>query len=171
MFVSSAIRTSVHSLNFLICRISQAVDRRAAFGQIAAGAATIAAVPQIAFADGAVSAATIQRSRGVYGDRIAALKKAVDSGDFAAIADEKSAFILFNSGAYPRVIDKNLKSAAIAQTNDIFAGIRAGDKSAVKSAYEKYVAANNIKSLPAVNANSGQGYSSDYDYRVKTKSA
>ncbi|KAL7579953.1 hypothetical protein ACA910_004949 [Epithemia clementina (nom. ined.)] len=150
---------------------SPAVDRRAAFGQIAAGAATVAVAPQLAFADGAVSAATIQRSKGVYGDRIAALKKAVDAGDFAAIADEKNAFILFNSGAYPRVVDKSAKATAIADTNALFAAIRAGDKAAVKKAYEKYVADNDIKPLPAVESKNGQGYSSDFDYRVKTSAA
>ena len=35
------------------------MDRRAAFGQIAIGAAVVAGVPQLAAADGAVSAATI----------------------------------------------------------------------------------------------------------------
>ena len=147
------------------------MDRRAAVGQIAAGAATVAAVPQLAFADGAVSAATMQRAKGVYGNRIAALKTAVDAGDFAAIADEKNAFILFNSGAYPRVVDKTAKADAIAQTNAIFAGIRAGDKAAVKKAYDTYVSANGISGLPSVTNSYGQGYSSDYDYRVRTSAA
>ena len=125
----------------------------------------------MAFADGAVSKATIERSKGIYGDRIASLQAAVDAGDFAAIAAEKNAFILFNSGAYPRVVDKPLKADAIAKTNAIFAAIRAGDKAAVKSAFGDYVATNGIKKLPAVDSNSGQGYSGDFDYRVKTSAA
>ena len=145
------------------------MDRRAAFGQIAAAGAVLAGVPAIASADGAVSTATIQRSRSVYGDRIISLKAAVEKGDFAAIADEKNAFILFNSGAYPK--EKAKKAAAIAGTNAIFAAIRAGDKAGVKSAYDAYVKDNSITGFPAIVNTYGQGYSSDYDYRVKTKSA
>jgi hypothetical protein len=145
------------------------MDRRAAFGQIAAAGAVLAGVPAIASADGAVSTASIQRARSVYGDRIVSLKSAVEKGDFAAIADEKSAFILFNSGAYPK--DKAKKAAAIAGTNAIFAAIRAGDKAGVKSAYDAYVKDNSITGFPAIDNSYGQGYSSDYDYRVKTKSA
>ena len=147
------------------------VDRRAAFGQIATGAAVVAGVPQIAAADGAVSAATIERSKAIYGDRIAALKSAVDKGDFAAVADEKNAFVLFNSGAYPRVVDKSAKKAAIAATNEIFSAIKAKDAGALKKAYNSYVAANEIKPFPEVSNKTGQGYSGDFDYRVKTKSA
>ena len=147
------------------------VDRRAAFGQIAFGAAAVATAPQLAFADGAVSASTIARAKGIYGDRIASLKSAVDAGDFGAIAAEKNAFILFNSGAYPRVVDKAAKSDAIAKTNAIFSAIRAGDKAAVKAAYSDYVASNDIKKLPVVDPSTGQGYSGDFDYRVKTTAA
>lgn len=147
------------------------VDRRAAFGQIAIGAAVVAGVPQMAAADGAVSAATVARARGIYGDRIYSLKSAVDKGDFAAVADEKNAFILFNSGAYPRVVDKEAKKAAIAGTNAIFAAVKAGDAGALKKAYSSYLASNEITPLPAVSSKDGQGYSGDYDYRVKTKAA
>eukprot|EP00539_Tryblionella_compressa_P001804 CAMPEP_0178737330 /NCGR_PEP_ID=MMETSP0744-20121128/2915_1 /TAXON_ID=913974 /ORGANISM="Nitzschia punctata, Strain CCMP561" /LENGTH=182 /DNA_ID=CAMNT_0020389861 /DNA_START=21 /DNA_END=569 /DNA_ORIENTATION=- len=145
------------------------MDRRAAMGAIAA--AGLVAVPSIASADGAISAATMQRARFTYGSRIAALKSAVAKGDFAAVADEKNAFVLFNSGAYPRVKDKALKSEAIKQTNAIFAAIRAKDAGALKKAYDSYVAANDIKEPEALSAEGGQGYSSDYDYRVKTKQA
>jgi hypothetical protein len=78
---------------------------------------------------------------------------------------------LFNSGAYPSLKDKPAKSAAIAGTNAIFAAIRAKDAAGLKSAYASYVAANDIKEPAAIDANYGQGYSSDYDYRVKTKQA
>lgn len=146
------------------------VNRRAAFGKIAgtgAAAAAIVALPQIAVADGAVSFATISRARGLYGDRICALKSAVEKGDFAAVADEKSAFVLFNSGAYAN--DKAKKKAAIEGTNAIFAAIRSQDKAALKKAYSTYVAANEIVPLPDVSKDAGQGYSGDYDYRVRTK--
>jgi hypothetical protein len=145
------------------------MDRRSAFGQIATAGAVLAGVPAIASADGAASAATRERARAVYGNRIAALKAAVDAGDFGAIADEKNAFILFNSGAYST--DKAKKKAAIAGTNSIFAAIRSGDKAAVKKAYSDYVASNNIKAFESVKSDNGQGYSSDFDYRVKTPSA
>ena len=142
------------------------MDRRAAFGQIATAGAVLAGVPAIASADGAVSGASIGRARGLYGDRIVALKSAVDSGDFKAIAAEKNAFILFNSGAYAN--NKAKKNAAIAQTNQIFAGIRAGDKAAVKSAYDKYIASNEITGLPDVDASTGQGYCGDFDFKNRS---
>jgi hypothetical protein len=144
------------------------VDRRAAFGQIAVGAAVVAGLPQFALADGAVSAATIARAKSVYGGKIASLKAAVEKGDLEAVAAEKNAFILFNSGAYPSAKSKDAKKAAVADTNAIFAAVRSGDKSALKSAYSKYVAANGIKPTPVVDAKSGQGYSGDYDYKVRT---
>jgi Photosystem II Psb31 protein len=145
------------------------MDRRAAMGAIAGAALVVA--PSIASADGAISAATIQRSKFTYGSRIAALKDAVSKGDFGAVAAEKNAFILYNSGAYPRAKDKDLKSAAIAGTNAIFAAIRSKDAAALKQAYNSYVTANDIKEPAPLSPNAGQGYSSDYDYRVKTKQA
>ena len=147
------------------------MDRRDAFGQIAAAGAVLAGLPAIASADGAVSAATRKKAQVVYGSRIAALKKAVDSGDFAAIAEEKTAFILFNSGVYPTPKEKALKKAAIDDVNAIFAGIRKGDKAAVKAAYDKYVKANNISDVLAKASNGGQSYSSDFGYVVKTPAA
>jgi len=143
------------------------MDRRAAFGQIAAAGAVLAGVPAIASADGSVSNATINRARGLYGDRIFALKASVATGDFKAIAEEKNAFILFNSGAYAN--NKGKKNAAVAQTNDIFKAIRSGDKGAVKSAYDLYLSSNAITGLPVVDSQDGQGYCNDFDYRVKTK--
>ena len=146
------------------------MDRRSAFGQIAAAGAVLAGVPAMALADGAVSSASKERARVTYGSRIANLDEAVAAGDFAAIAKEKAAFILFNSGAYAGAggAIKEKKAAAIKGTNAIFAAIRSGDKAAVKSAYSEYVAANNIKKIAAVSSEDGQGYSNDFDYRVKT---
>mmetsp|Transcript_2225 Transcript_2225/g.1377 ORF Transcript_2225/g.1377 Transcript_2225/m.1377 type:complete len:181 (-) Transcript_2225:271-813(-) len=159
-FAPSSVERSSTALN---------MDRRAAFGQIATAGAVLAGVPAIASADGAVSPATIERARVTYGGRIADLKSAVEAGNFAAIAEEKNAFVLFNSGAY--AANKSKKKEAVAGTNKIFAAIRSGDKAAVKSAYSEYVAANNIKPIAPVDPNSGQGYSSDFDYRVKTPAA
>ena len=42
------------------------------------------------------------------------MKGAVAAGDFAAVAAEKNAFILFNSGAFPGTKNKDKKNAAIA---------------------------------------------------------
>jgi hypothetical protein len=151
-----------------------AADRRAAFGtfgQIAVGAAVFAGLPQVASADGAVSAGTITKAKAVYGARIYALKKAVDAGDFEAIAADKAAFVLFNSGAYPNVKTKPMKAEAIKGTNAIFAAMKAGDKAACKTAYTKYVADNGIKPFPVVDVATGQGYSGDFDYRVRTSAA
>jgi Photosystem II Psb31 protein len=144
------------------------MDRRAAFTTIAGAAAVVTVAPQLAFADGAVSAASRLKARTVYGNRIYDLKAAVDAGNFDAVAAEKSAFILFNSGAYAK--DKTgAKQAAIEGTNAIFAAIKAGDKAALKSAYSKYVASNEITGLPKVDNQKGQGYSSDFDYRRGTQ--
>ena len=145
--------------------MSATSDRRAALAQIAGAAAAV--VPFAANADGAVSSATIGRARGIYGTRIAALESAVSSGDFGAVVAEKNAFILFNSGAYPK--DKASKAEAISGTNAIFAAVRAQDKAGLQSAYKAYMKSCDIAPLPAVATDNGQGYSSDYDYRVRTK--
>lgn len=146
------------------------MDRRAAFGAIAgSAAAVVVAAPQLAFADGAVGKQTKEKARLVYGDRIYKLKAAVEAGNFDAVAAEKSAFVLFNSGTYPTAKDKALKAEAVAGTNAIFKAVKSGDKAALKSAYSSYIASNGIKALPAVDANKGQGYSSDFDYRRLTK--
>lgn len=146
------------------------IDRRAVFGQVAAGAAAVTALPQLALADGAVSAGTIAKARAVYGGRIYDLKDAVEKGDFGKIAEEKNAFVLFNSGAYPSAKSKKQKQEAIKQTNDIFAAVKNKDKAALKKAFDNYIASNEIKGFPVVeNANKGQGYSSEFDYRARTK--
>merc|ERR1712106_1127865 len=123
----------------------------------------------IASADGAVSLSTINRARGIYGDRIANLKPAVDAGDFKAVVEEKASFVLFNSGAFPGVKRKEAKAVAIAGTNAIFAAVRAKDAAALKSAYAAYVADNNVKGFPDVDKDGGQGFSNDYDFKSRTK--
>jgi len=139
------------------------MDRRAAFGQIATAGAVLASIPTIASADGSVSTTTIQRAKGLYGSRIADLKDAVNKGDFAAVAAEKNAFILYNSGVYPK--DKARKAVAVTGTNQIFAAIRASDKAALKTAYSGYIDTNKITGLPPVDPNTGQGISNDFDFK------
>lgn len=146
------------------------MDRRAAMGGIVA-AAGAAAMPSMAVADGAVSKATIQRAKYKYGSRITALKDAVNKGDFAAVAAEKNAFILYNSGAFPGTKNKDAKNEAIAATNTIFAAIRAKDAGALKSAYAGYLKTVEMSDYAAISADQGQGYSADYDYRVRTNQA
>lgn len=143
------------------------MDRRVAFGQIAAAGAAIISMPSIASADGSVSATTIQRAKGIYGSRIADLKDAVAAGDFAAVAAEKNAFILYNSGVYPK--NKAKKAVAVKETNDIFAAIRAGDKGALKVAYGAYIASNGVNGLPDMSNDKGQGFSNDFDFKRATK--
>jgi len=136
-----------------------------AFGVV--GAALIA--PKPAFADGAVSGATVQRAKGIYGGRIAALKGAVDKGDFDAIADEKNAFTLFNSGAY-MIKSPSTKAAqelSVAATNDIFKAVSAKDKAGLKTAYAAFMKNAGIDTN-AVDVEKGQGYSSDYDWKIRT---
>mmetsp|Transcript_34563 Transcript_34563/g.81484 ORF Transcript_34563/g.81484 Transcript_34563/m.81484 type:complete len:184 (-) Transcript_34563:328-879(-) len=146
------------------------MDRRSAMAGIAA-AAGAAAMPGMALADGATSTATIQRQKFRYGSRIAALQGAVASGDFAAVAAEKNAFILYNSGAYPGAKNKAKLAEAVKGTNAIFAAIRSKDAGALKSAYSDYTKTIELSDYAKISADQGQGYSSDYDYRVGTKQA
>ena len=146
------------------------MDRRAAMAGIAATAGA-AAMPGMALADGATSKATIQRQKFRYGSRIAYLSDSVAKGDFAAVAAEKNAFILYNSGAYPGAKNKAQKAEAIKGTNAVFAAIRAKDAGALKSAYADYAKTVGLSDYAAISAEQGQGYSSDYDYRVGTKQA
>ena len=113
-----------------------AANRRAALQKVAGAVAGALALPQVASADGAVSTATVARSRGIYGGRIAALSGAVSKGDFAAVADEKNAFILFNSGAYQLKTPAAKAAKAVAQegTADIFAAVDAKDAGKLKAA-------------------------------------
>jgi hypothetical protein len=143
------------------------MDRRAVFGQItgAGAAAVLVALPQIASADGA---SAIARSKGIYGSKIDALKKAVDAGDINAVIEAKGAFILYNSGAYPGSKNKGKKAEAIAGTNAVFAAAKAGDKAALKKAYSEYVASNDIHGYPDVKNSGGQGYSTDSDYKNRS---
>jgi len=126
-------------------------------------------VPKEALADGAVSAATVQRARGIYGAKIAGLKDAVAKGDFEAVADEKNAFTLFNSGAYAMkgATQKAQKAVAEAATKDIFAAVAAKDKAALGKAYDAFMKNAAIETA-AVDVATGQGFSGDYDWKIRT---
>jgi len=146
-------------------------DRRAAMQQVAGAIAGAVVMPQVAVADGAVSVNTIQRSRGIYGGRVAALKDAVAKGDFAAVENEKNAFILFNSGAYRlnSPAAKAQKAVTVAAYEDVFAAVAAKDAGKLKTSYAAYVKAADIDINPKpVDVNTGQGFSNDYDWKVKT---
>merc|ERR1719353_1979454 len=105
------------------------------------------------FATGAAALAPA-RSRGIYGGRIAALSGAVSKGDFAAVADEKNAFILFNSGAY------QLKTPAAKAA-------KAAGK--LKAAYAAYTKNAGIDLSPGKESvMGGQGFGSDYDWKNRT---
>merc|ERR1711977_338636 len=146
-------------------------DRREVMQALAGAVAGAGVMPQVAMADGAVSVATIQRARGIYGGRIAGLKDAVSKGDFAAVESEKNAFILFNSGAYrtnsPKA--KAEKAATVAAYEDVLAAVSAKDAGKLKTSYAAYVKAADIDINPKpLDQMSGQGYSNDYDWKVKT---
>lgn len=102
---------------------SAPASRRSAFATLTAGAALglSTVLPAPALADGARSAATKSRARGIYGSRIAALEPAARAGDFAAFGEESKAFVLFNSGA----LDKKDLPDAIEATNAVFGAVKA----------------------------------------------
>lgn len=131
------------------------------------GAAFLA--PKAAVADGAVSKYTVARSKGIYGSRIAALKGAVEKGDFDAIVDEKNAFDLFNSGAFMLKGEKikEQKAKAVAATKEIFAAVDAKDKGALKTAYAAFMKNADID-IATVDVATGQGYSTDFDWKART---
>jgi len=144
-------------------------SRREVVEQAAAAVGAALLAPRPALADGAVSPATVQRARGIYGARIAALKSAVDKGDFGAVLDEKNAFDLFNSGAFAirSAIAKESKAKSIAATEEILAAAAAGDKSKLKSAYDTFMKNAGISS-GSIDITYGQGYQSEFDWKART---
>ena len=69
-------------------------------------AAAVALTPLAAHADGANSAQTVFRARGIYGSRIFALQ----GKSASAIVDEKNAFTLFLSGSYRAPLSADAKA-------------------------------------------------------------
>lgn len=131
------------------------------FGTTAAVVAA-ASVPSAAFADGAKSLATQSRARGIYGNRIAALKGAVDKGDTAAILEEQNVFRLFNSGVYSTDKAKFAKAEELAKS--VVTSASSGDAKGLKDSYAAYVKYTEKKS-GYNGAGDGQGFGSEFDYK------
>eukprot|EP00617_Octactis_speculum_P023869 CAMPEP_0185767228 /NCGR_PEP_ID=MMETSP1174-20130828/41831_1 /TAXON_ID=35687 /ORGANISM="Dictyocha speculum, Strain CCMP1381" /LENGTH=188 /DNA_ID=CAMNT_0028451305 /DNA_START=55 /DNA_END=621 /DNA_ORIENTATION=+ len=122
-----------------------------------------------ALADGAQSMSTRQRSKGIYGARIVALDQAVAAGDFAAVEEQKNAFVLFVSGGFTtpsgKVIAKELK----ADYANIFAAVSNKDQAALKSSYAEFVKKADIRPLYDEKTKAyTQGYSTEYDWKAYT---
>ncbi|CAM9539837.1 unnamed protein product [Ectocarpus fasciculatus] len=162
------VRTTSSSSSTSLAMSSEPMTRSQAlsnlFGATAAVAAA-AAVPGVAFADGAKSLATQSRARGIYGNRIAALKGAVDKGDTAAVLSEQNVFRLFNSGVY------STDKAKFAEAEELAKGVvqaaSAGDAKALKDSYAAYMKYTEKKS-GYNGAGDGQGFGSEFDYKNRT---
>lgn len=75
------------------------MGRREALGAaVAFGAAFVGG--QAALADGAVSATTVYRNRGIYGARILVVADAISKGNLKVARDDPDAFVKFISGVY-----------------------------------------------------------------------
>jgi len=96
-----------------------------------------------AFADGATSKATLDRSRAIYGSRVARLATA----DAATILEEKNAMTLFISGAYRSAADKSTKAELAKLQKQALASAKAGDSSAAQAAVKQFVKLGNIEVL------------------------
>eukprot|EP00611_Tribonema_gayanum_P006442 TRINITY_DN1572_c0_g2_i3.p1 TRINITY_DN1572_c0_g2~~TRINITY_DN1572_c0_g2_i3.p1 ORF type:complete len:159 (-),score=66.64 TRINITY_DN1572_c0_g2_i3:315-791(-) len=148
--------------------MSAAPESRRAVLQTVFTAAAVAAVaiPELAFADGAVSEATVQRAKGIYGDKVLSLAGAVKAGNFEAVAAEKNAITLLASGGFG-MSSKADKKQAQALKNAIFAAIDTKNAAALQSAYGDLI---KLAKIPASTGGGGdtQGYSSDYDWKART---
>lgn len=140
--------------------------RREVMEQAAGVMGAILIAPKPALADGAVSPATAQRAKGIYGARIAALKGAVEKGDFAAVEEEKTAFTLFNSGAF-KTNSKEAKAASVKATDSILAACASKDKAALKSSYDAFMKNAKIDTS-SIDLSYGQGYASEFDWKART---
>jgi len=122
------------------------VGRRELLGSFAAAAAL---APAAAFADGASSPAVLARSRALYGSRVARLADASPE----AILEEKNAFTLFTTGAYPRTGNaafKDEQAALKAASKKALAAAKAGDKAGANAAVKDFVKIGNIKVLDEI---------------------
>jgi len=109
-------------------------------GALSAAALGVAAP---AFADGATSKATLDRSRAIYGSRVARLAGA----DAATILEEKNAFTLFISGAYRSAADKSTKAELTKLSKQALASAKAGDAAGAQAAVKEFVKLGNIEVL------------------------
>lgn len=114
-----------------------------------AAAAVVAAAPLAAVADGASSKAVLERSRAIYGSRVFRLQDA----SAEAILEEKNAFALFTTGAYPRTGNaafKDTQSTLKDLGKKAIASAKAGDKAGANAAVKEFVKAGNIRELDIV---------------------
>ena len=117
--------------------------RRAMLG---AAAAAITAAPMAAFADGASSPAVLARSRAIYGSRVFRLQDASPE----AILEEKNAFTLFTTGAYPRTGNaafKETQAGLKAASKKALAAAAKGDKAGAQAAVKEFCAIGEISNV------------------------
>jgi hypothetical protein len=122
------------------------IGRREMFS-LAAAAATMA--PLSAVADGASSPAVLERSRQIYGSRVARLADASPE----AIIEEKNAFTLFTTGAYPRTgntASKETQKQLTALSKKAVAAATKGDKAGANAAVKEFIATGKIRELDTV---------------------
>ena len=88
----------------------------------------------------------------------------------AAVRAEKNAFDLFTSGAYAQksAITKAQKAIAVTETKNIMEAIASKNANQLKTSYAAYMKNAAIDTKP-VDVSTGQGYSNDYDWKVRTK--
>ena len=114
-----------------------AAQSRRALLQTAASVAL--GLPLAAQADGANSAATVARAKGIYGSRIAKLA----GKDAAAVAAEENAFTLYLSGAFRAPIsgDAKVKKAELtALSKTILKAAKAGDSAGAQAGLKTFIA-------------------------------
>jgi len=122
------------------------LGRREVFS-LAAAAATMA--PLSAVADGASSAAVLERSRQIYGSRVARLADASPE----EIIEEKNAFTLFTTGAYPRTgnsASKDTQKQLAALSKKALAAATKGDKAGANAAVKEFIALGKIKEVDTI---------------------
>jgi len=151
--------------------VAMKAERRDVLGQAAGALGLVFSGAGAAVADGAVSASTVARARGIYGARILDLEGAVKAGDLAAVLAEKNAFLLFNSGVYTPKGEKvkATKAKAVAATDALLAACEAGDKAKAAAAYKEFLSVAEIS--PGYEGKTKaytQGYSTEYDWKFKT---
>lgn len=113
---------------------SSAVGRRELFAQ---GAAAALAMPAFAaLADGANSAATVEKARSIYGSRVFRLQTASAEG----IVADANAITLFISGSYRGAQNKDVKKSLTALQKKIVASAKAGDESGAKASLKEFIA-------------------------------
>ena len=166
---ASAFSPTILRARSTVSMSAENVDRRGMITKTAGVLGGVFAGAQAANADGAVSLATMARSRGIYGTRVADLADAVEKGDFEAVLAEKNAFVLFNN-SNNRPKNKEEKKINAVKQEVVLAAAAKGDKAALKAAYADYI---KTASLPNAvykgrDADYSQGYSNDYDWKART---